>query len=70
MSDYVITRVVPTTYIDNKTNEAVSGHRVYYTMTDYEEGHLIDVPNMKKDTVKDAIENAVDARDALAELGS
>ena len=68
MTAYSIIDTQPTVYQD-KSKGIVNGVLVRFRMLAYDEVHEIRVPEMKVDSVKTAIENAVKERDQLASLG-
>ncbi|MEW5992945.1 MAG: hypothetical protein AB1744_00930 [Candidatus Zixiibacteriota bacterium] len=67
-SPYEIERTASTVYLDARGN-AVQGYIVYVHLLDYDELLDVRVPNLKKETVKAALDALVSNRDALRELG-
>jgi hypothetical protein len=68
MADYVIEHTQPTVYTDNK-GSAVSGFLITVTFPDFDETHEVRVPKLDKETVKAAVEELLEQRRAIADLG-
>lgn len=67
MTSYTILDTQPTVYQD-KARGVINGVLVRFRLDAYDEVHEVRVPEMKVDVVKQAIENVVTERDALANL--
>ena len=68
MSEYQIMNTAPTVYIDNR-GQAIHGHIVYVHLLAYDEYQEVRVPSLIEGTVKKAVEELVNNRDAIANLG-
>jgi hypothetical protein len=68
-TNYQITQVTPTTYID-KRNQAISGVLIFVYLPEFDETHEVRAPNMNEATIKPVIEKLLEDRKKLAGLGS
>jgi hypothetical protein len=68
MADYIITRTVPTVYVDRSGNP-VHGYVVYFDLPEFDETHYLEVPSLDETIVKNAIERLLDQRRKLAQVG-
>lgn len=68
MSQYVVTRSHPQTYLDSGNN-VIQGFRVYYTNLEFNEADFVDVPSRNADIVGSAIEAEMADRRELSKLG-
>lgn len=65
---YTIARTLPETYLDN-AGQPVRGFRVDFTMTEYDEGHSLNVPKIDAAEIDRRIKAAIADRKKLAALG-
>jgi len=68
MADYVITRTMPTIYVDRSGNP-VRGYTVYFDLPEFDETHYLNVPSLDEAVVKNVIEHLLDQRRKLAQVG-
>ncbi len=64
-ADYTVISTQPYTYLDT-TGQVVDGFRVYFDITEFEETHFVQVPNLKPVTVQKAVKGLVDDRKNIA----
>jgi hypothetical protein len=67
MADYVITRTMPTIYVDRSGNP-VHGYTVYFDLPEFDETHYLNVPSLDEAVVRSAIERLLDQRRKLAQV--
>jgi hypothetical protein len=67
MADYIITRTVPTVYVDRSGNP-VHGYVVYFDLPEFDETHYIEVASLDETIVKNGIERILDQRRKLAQM--
>ena len=65
---YKITNTRPNVYI-NQLRQAVNGFQVTVQLIEFDELHLVDVPNLEPTTVSKAVEKLLDNRQGLQNLG-
>jgi len=68
MSNYVVERTQPTMYLD-KGGKPVRGFVVYVNLIQWDELHEVNVPSLKPEVVESAIQELIEYRTALQELG-
>ncbi len=68
LKKYVIEKTRGEPYLD-KTNNVINGFIVTVLFVDFDEMHEIKVPDMKTETVKNAIELLLSERNGLQNLG-
>ena len=68
MADYIITRTMPTIYVDRSGNP-VHGYTIYFDLTEFDETHYLNVPSLDEAVVKSAIERLLEQRRKLATFG-
>ncbi len=64
-ADYNVVSTQPYTYLD-ETGQVVEGYRVYFNMTEFNETHFVQVPNLNPETVAKNIEGIVTDRKKLS----
>jgi hypothetical protein len=67
MAQYVIQRMDTAPYFEN--NKLVSGFDVYVYYPEFEETHILRVPDNKPDTIKSAADKFLANRRKISELG-
>lgn len=65
---YSITATLPQVYLDN-AGQPVSGFRVDFTLTDFDEGHSLNVPKLDTADIDRRIKLLIADRKKLASLG-
>jgi hypothetical protein len=59
--DYIVTATQNYDYLDAH-RQLVHGYRVYFTITEFQENHQVDVPSLAPEVVKSAVERVVKQR--------
>lgn len=67
--EFVIERTTSTVYLD-EGNNPVTGFEITVRLIAFDEIHSLNVPNLGLETVKAAATRLLEARQALADLGS
>jgi len=65
---YTIVRTQPTMFLD-EAGIPVEGYQIQVTLHEWNEGHLLKVRSLDQDIVEKAIEQLIEQRAALDELG-
>lgn len=65
---YTITDTRPSTYLDN-AGSPINGYQVSFTITEFDEGHFINVPKVDAKLIDARIKAFIADRQALAKLG-
>ncbi len=65
---YTVTNSQPTVYLDN-AGAPVQGFRVDFTLTEFDEGHSINVPKLDEKLIDARIRETLVSRQKLAKLG-
>jgi hypothetical protein len=65
---YTITDISPAIYLDN-ARQATNGYQVTFTLTEFDEGHMINVPKLDDALIDARIKEVLAARKKLAKLG-
>lgn len=65
---YTVERTAPTVYLDAR-GQAVQGYIVFVKLDAYDESHEVRVPSLSTNIVKKAVDDLVQNRDAIANLG-
>ena len=63
-NDYTVISTQPYTYLDT-TNQVVDGYRVFFNISEFDETHFVEVPNLKPDVVGKEITKLVDDRKSI-----
>jgi len=69
MATYKIERTQSSVYLD-KAGRPVKGFAVYVFLVEFDELHELNVPNLSADVVQAAVNELLERRSALAELGA
>ena len=65
---YTITDTKPTVYLDN-AGAPTQGFQVSFTLTEFDEGHSINVPKLDPKLIDARVKEVLAQRQALAKLG-
>lgn len=65
---FTVTRTAPTTYLDEH-NSPIEGYIVYVVLTQWNEGHMFNVPTLDIELIEKRALELVEAREALDALG-
>lgn len=63
-ADYTVISTQPYTYLD-ATGQVVDGYRVFFTITEFDETHFVQVPNLNPATVSKAVKALVADRKSI-----
>ena len=64
-NDYALISTQPYTYLD-ETNQVVDGYRIHFTITEFDEAHFVQVPNLSPAVVKKAVTALVEDRKSIS----
>ena len=64
-NDYALISTQPYTYLD-ETNQVVDGYRVYFNITEFDETHFVQVPNLSPAVVEKAVMSLVEDRKSIS----
>ncbi len=64
-NDYTVISTQPYTYLDD-TGQVIDGFRVHFTITEFDEAHFVQVPNLSPGVVSKEVEALVKDRKSIS----